>query len=119
MFKIGEKTGIDLQGEISGVIPTPEWKAKVFNGDIWRLGDTYNSSIGQYGFQVTPIQMVRAVAGIANYGILPTPHVLIEDMDSKNNKIYLDINKEYMDIIHEGMRQAVTEGTAQSLNLKV
>jgi penicillin-binding protein 2 len=79
MFGIAEKTGVDLIGEKSGVIPTPEWKAKTFKGDIWRVGDTYNTSIGQYGFQVTPISMVRAIGGIANMGTILTPHLKIAD----------------------------------------
>jgi penicillin-binding protein 2 len=118
MFGIAQKTGIDLPGEKEGTIPTPEWKAKTFKGDAWRVGDTYNTSIGQYGFQVTPVQMVRAVAAIANGGTLLTPHVRLKDaaMESKTSKIQIDQDK--MKYIKEGMRRAVTEGTAQSLNLK-
>lgn len=51
-----------MNGEIGGVIPNPDWKKRVFKGDAWRLGDTYNTSIGQYGFQVTPIQIARSIA---------------------------------------------------------
>ncbi len=118
LFGISHKTGIDLLGEKEGVIPTPEWKAKIFKGDIWRVGDTYNTSIGQYGFQVTPIQMVRAVASIANNGILVTPHVVLGDEELNNKIEKIDIDIEKMKIIHDGMRRAVTEGTAMSLNLK-
>ena len=50
------------------VIPTPEWKAKTFDGDIWRLGDTYNSAIGQYGFSVSPIQILGMTMILANEG---------------------------------------------------
>jgi len=59
-----------------GVVPTPEWKAANFNGDIWRLGDTYHTAIGQYGFQVTPIQVARAIGAVANNGMLLSPTVL-------------------------------------------
>jgi penicillin-binding protein 2 len=117
MFGISDKTGIDLGGEKSGIIPTPEWKAKTFKGDAWRVGDTYNTSIGQYGFQVTPIQMVRAVAGIASMGIIPTPHLQLADTSYESKITTLDIDKNKMKIIHDGMRRAVTEGTAQALNL--
>lgn len=117
MFGISDKTGIDLGGEKSGTIPTPEWKAKTFNGDIWRVGDTYNTSIGQYGFQVTPIQMVRAVAGIASMGIIPTPHLRLADASYESKITTLDIDKDKMKVIQDGMRHVVTEGTAQALNL--
>lgn len=117
MFGISDKTGIDLGGEKSGIIPTPEWKAKTFKGDAWRVGDTYNTSIGQYGFQVTPIQMVRAVAGIASMGIIPTPHLRLADASYESKITTLDIDKSKMKVIHDGMRRVVTEGTAQALNL--
>jgi len=119
MFGISDKTGIDLGGEKAGVIPTPEWKAKTFKGDAWRVGDTYNTSIGQYGFQVTPIQMVRAVAGIASMGTVPTPHLSLDDASYESKITTLDIDKDKMKVIQSGMRRAVTEGTAQALNLSI
>lgn len=117
IFGITKKTGIDLGGEKNGVIPNPEWKAKTFDGEIWRIGDTYNSSIGQYGFQVTPIQMVKSVAGIANFGLMPVPHIIMNDDSFESQKITLPIDIESMKVIHEGMRMAVTEGTATTLYL--
>ncbi|MCC6323865.1 hypothetical protein IT400_03695 [Candidatus Nomurabacteria bacterium] len=116
-FGISQKTGIDLNGEKEGNIPTPEWKALKFKGEPWRLGDTYNTSIGQYGFQVTPIQMVRAVASIANGGTLLTPHITVGDKILEAKKTTLPINPEAMKVIKEGMRMAVTEGTATALNI--
>jgi penicillin-binding protein 2 len=117
-FGISLKTGIDLAGEKEGVIPTPEWKALKFKGDLWRVGDTYNSSIGQYGFQVTPLQMVRAVAAIANEGTLLTPHLVAGDKFRESQKTKLPINQDAMKVVKEGMRMAVTEGTATALNIK-
>lgn len=117
MFGITQKTGIDLTGEKEGVIPNPEWKKKTFNGEMWRVGDTYNSAIGQYGFQVTPIQMVKATAGIASFGIMPVPHIRHEDASFDSQKIVLPIDNEKMKVVHEGMRMAVTEGTATALNI--
>ena len=58
------------------MIPDPAWKEKTFNGEIWRIGDTYNTAIGQYGLQITPIQAVTAVAALANGGKLVTPSIL-------------------------------------------
>jgi len=117
LFGIGEKTGIDLNGEQDGTIPTPEWKAKMFKGDIWRVGDTYNTSIGQYGFQVTPIQMAKAVAGLANMGTFYTPHILTSDKDTEKNKTTESIEEDSIKIIQEGMRMAVTSGTCTALNI--
>jgi penicillin-binding protein 2 len=118
LFGIADKTGVDLGGEKIGTIPTPEWKAKTFNGDIWRVGDTYNTSIGQYGFQTTPLAMARAVAGIANNGVIPTPHVKLSDpaYEAKITTIP-NIDTESMKVIRDAMRHAVTEGTATALNL--
>lgn len=117
IFGIGEKTGIDLNGEKAGVIPTPDWKTKTFKGDPWRIGDTYNTSIGQYGFQVTPTQMVRAVSGIANLGEVYTPHLIKDDQNFQDKVSNLPIDQSKMKIIWEGMRMAVTEGTCMALNL--
>lgn len=117
MFGISDKTGIDLGGEKVGNIPTPEWKAKTFKGEIWRVGDTYNTAIGQYGFQVTPIQMVRAVSGIANFGTMPTPHVLLDDIAFGSKQTTLQIDTDKMKVVQDGMRQVVTDGTATALNL--
>ena len=117
MFGIADKTGIDIGGEKIGNIPTPEWKAKTFKGEIWRVGDTYNTSIGQYGFQVTPLQMARAVAGIATDGSLPTPHLRRDDKSMESNQKKLEIDSSKMATIKEGMRSVVTEGTGTALNL--
>ena len=116
-FGISKKTGVDLIGEKTGVIPNPEWKAETFNGDSWRVGDTYNSSIGQYGFQVTPIQMVRAVAGIANFGTIPTPHIKINDSTFDDKKTIFPVDSQKMKVIQEGMRDAVLGGTTRALNI--
>jgi len=117
IFGFGEKTGVDLPDEISGTIPSPEWKLLNFKGDPWRIGDTFNTSIGQYGFQVTPIEMTRAVGAIANYGKLVTPHLIKDDKEKENRYRIVDLPKEYFDVIHEGMRMAVTNGTASVLNV--
>jgi len=116
-FGIGEKTGVNIGGEKDGNVPTPEWKTKTFKGDPWRVGDTYNTAIGQYGFQVTPIQMVRAVAGIANMGVMQTPHITLADKDFESKQTIIPVDQEKMKVIHEGMRMAVTEGTCMALNL--
>lgn len=115
LFGLGDKTGVDLPGESVGIIPTPEWKKKNFNGDNWLLGNTYHTAIGQYGFQVTVIQAVRAVAALANNGTLVTPHVVSDAQTLSSVKIPLD--SKYFQVPKEGMRLGVTEGIAQGLNV--
>ena len=117
LFGIGELTGIDLPDEKKGVIPNPQWKMENFKGDPWRIGDTYHTAIGQYGFQVTPIEMVRAVGAVANNGRLVTPHLLLGDSQKENLFSAIDLKKGYFEIVHNGMRQAVTYGTAIALNV--
>jgi penicillin-binding protein 2 len=117
LFGFGDKTGIDLPDEKQGTIPSPEWKIKNFKGDPWRIGDTYHTAIGQYGFQVTPIEIVRAVGAIANNGKLLTPHLILGDTEKENQFFLVNLKKEYFDVVHEGMRDAVTFGTAASLNV--
>lgn len=114
-FGIGEETGINLY-ESKGIIPSPEWKKENFDGEVWRLGDTYNTAIGQYGFQVTPIQMVRAIGAIANNGWIVTPTVLFGDQINLK-KIPIDIPQKFFDIVKEGMRESVLSGTAKGLNI--
>ncbi len=116
LFALDQKTGVDLPGESSGVIPNPAWKAKNFKGDIWRLGDTYHTAIGQYGTQVTPIEMLRAVGAIANDGTLLTPHILYKD-ESMQKSVSVGIDPSYFQIVKEGMRQTVTSGTAVAINV--
>lgn len=113
-FGVDSLTGIDLGGEAKGNIPTPEWKEKVF-GDGWRLGDTYNSSIGQFGFLVTPIGLVRLTGAIATNGKLITPKIKMGD-ELTYKKVNLQVNDEWYKVVQSGMRMVVTEGTAKNLN---
>lgn len=114
LFGIGEKTGIDAGNEREGTVPSIAWKGKHFPGDPWRVGDTYNTSIGQYGWQVTPIQILRAIAGVASRGTLVTPTITKVDTPIKATK--LPFATEDYDVVHEGMRMVVTEGTGIALN---
>ncbi len=115
MFGIGEKTGVDLSGERQGNIPSVAWKAKRFPGDPWRIGDTYNTSIGQYGFQVTPIQMVRAVAALAAKGKLQTP-TIVKTTIAEHPGNPLPLRSDVYGPVHEGMRMSVTEGSTKALD---
>src|ERR1700723_3362548 len=71
---LGQKTGIDLPQEVSGVMPSEEWKIKNFK-QKWYAGETISVGIGQGAVAVTPIQLARAIGGIASGGLLVRPHV--------------------------------------------
>ena len=116
MFGLNTPTGIDLTGEKFGTIPSPEWKAKMFSGEPWRLGDTYHTVIGQYGFQLTLAEAIRMVASIANNGVLLTPHLVV-DPSQRTERSQIDISPDKFAIIREGMRDAVMSGTETGLNV--
>ena len=116
LFGLGSTTGFILPGEAAGVIPTPAWKARVFPNDpTWRTGDTYHTSIGQYGFQITPLQAVRYVAAIGNGGKLLTPQLTASSTPKWKD---IGIPDEHLQVVREGMRLAVTSTRKDStLNL--
>jgi penicillin-binding protein 2 len=105
-------TGIQLPGEASGFIPTPAWKLQHFK-ESWNIGDTYHTAIGQYSTQITPIEEARAIAAIANGGMFVTPTLL------KNAPLQgesLTVSPDALQIVREGMRKGVTDGTSIGLN---
>lgn len=115
LFGFASTTGIDLPAEVSGNIPSPEWKKKIFNED-WLVGNTYHTSIGQYGFQITPLELIRAVASLANGGYLVTPHVLNTLVTSSTS---LNLSPKNLKVIQEGMHMVVHDegGTSKQLNI--
>jgi penicillin-binding protein 2 len=113
MFGFATTTGVDLPGEQYGIVPSQEWKKKVF-GEEWLVGNTYHTAIGQYGFQITPLELIRAIASIANGGTLVTPHVY-EGMTT--GMTLLPLKKEDLAVIREGMRRGVLEGTGRVLDM--
>ena len=74
MLGLAQKTGIDLPQEVSGVMPSEEWKIRNFK-QKWYAGETISVGIGQGAVAVTPMQLARAISGIASGGILVRPHV--------------------------------------------
>ncbi|KWQ04769.1 penicillin-binding protein 2 [Acinetobacter harbinensis] len=81
-FGFGEKTGVDLPSESTGLYPNPEWKMRTRKSK-WLKGETISVSIGQGAFTATPLQLGMATAIIANQGAHITPHVLRESHGAK------------------------------------
>ena len=117
LFGFGIGSDNPFFGDTAGTIPNPKWKAENFEDGIWRLGDTYHTVIGQYGVQVTPFQMLRAIAAIANSGELMEPTILLGDNTWNAQKENLLIAQEDLQVIREGLRQGVLIGTASGLNI--
>src|ERR1700690_770822 len=80
MLGFGQKTGIDLPQEVSGIMPSEEWKIRNYK-QKWFAGETISVGIGQGAVAVTPIQLARAIGGIASGGVLRRPHVISPDND--------------------------------------
>jgi penicillin-binding protein 2 len=72
---LGQKTGIDLPNEVSGVMPSEEWKIRNFK-QKWFAGETISVGIGQGAIAITPVQLMRAVAAVSTDGRLVVPHVV-------------------------------------------
>ena len=117
LFGFGVGSDNPFFGDTAGTIPNPEWKAENFEDGVWRLGDTYHTVIGQYGVQVTPFQMLRAMTAIANNGELMEPTILLGDNTWNAQKENLPITQEDLQVIREGLRQGVLIGTASGLNI--
>jgi penicillin-binding protein 2 len=75
---LSQKTGVDLPGEASGVMPSTAWKMKNFH-DKWYAGEVISVGIGQGAVAVTPLQLARALGGIASGGVLRRPHLVFPD----------------------------------------
>jgi penicillin-binding protein 2 len=119
LFGLASTTGIDLKGDTGGIIPTPEWKARIFGeNDPWRVGNTYHTVIGQYGFQISPLHAVRFTAAIANGGKLLKPQLLASSTPEFTE---LGLNDANLQVAREGMRMAVMSdlprATVRSLNI--
>ena len=120
-FGFGKKTGIDLEGETSGLLPSQEWKKKRY-GQKWYAGDTVSVGIGQGYNLVTPMQLALATATLANNGIGYKPHLVrevrsahIDENHAVSNEplFNLEIKPAHFDLVRRAM-VAVTQpgGTA-------
>ncbi len=123
IFRADKETGIDLPGEVSGLVPSKDWK-EATKGEPWYVGDTYNISIGQGDLDVTPIWLNTYIGSIANGGKLMKPFVVKEIRDSTGDAVErispqvlseIPFDQQTIDIVKQGMRQTVLSGTATML----
>jgi len=108
----GQLTGIELRDEDgAGLLGDQAWKRKVY-GEPWTSVDTISSAIGQGPVLVTPLQMARLYAAVANGGWLVTPHLV----ERPTPRRWLGLKPETLRALRKGLRMVVTEGTATILN---
>ncbi len=121
-YGLGALTGIDLPGEAAGLVPDPAWKEEAID-EVWTLGDTYNFGIGQGYLTLTPLQLLRVAAAIANGGDVLVPHVVREIVDEEGNVLQrverevahkLNISDANLAIMREALRQAAVYGPART-----
>lgn len=105
-FGLGSTSGIELPGEVAGLVPNDGWKRENM-GERWYLGDTYHLSIGQGNLTVTPLQINGVTNIIASRGLKCTPSVL---KDAKNECKDLKISSKTLDLVTEGMKAACKSG---------
>ena len=122
-FGFGSEAHVDVKGEGAGVIPDQAWKEKEL-GTKWVLGDTYNASIGQGNILVTPLQLARAYAALANGGKMVQPFLVKTVMDKDKNIIMENkpvitpidmVDDAYFAIMRTALRETVRDGSARRL----
>lgn len=121
-FGFGEKTGIDLPNEKSGLMPSPKWKKETYDKN-WLPGETISVSIGQGYFLATPLQIANATAMTASKGQHITPHLLkssdgsaeIDIITKPDGKIDFDGKPSDWTRMHDAMEETVKRGTARSI----
>jgi penicillin-binding protein 2 len=128
-FGLASKTGVDLPNEMTGVMPSTQWEWRNYHQKYY-AGNTISVGIGQGETQVTPIQLMRALAGIASNGHLVRPHVVAEDqLPAQYRQAVLEsfpgsgdkavsLNTDTWMTITEGMAAATTTGTAAASHIE-
>ncbi len=119
---LGHPTGIDLPGEGEGLVPTPEWRNRLFRRNLtdrpWSSGDNVNLAVGQGDLQADPLQMAVAYSAIANGGRIVTPHIglRVEDNDGRilqqiepGAKRRIDISSSTRSAIMQGLTAAAND----------
>lgn len=124
-FGFGQKTGVDIDGEQTGTLPTREWKAKRFPKDPKvHVGDQVSLGIGQGFNAFTPLQLAYATAILANNGVAFKPHLVKRIQDSKTNEgrltqpepaYTIKLKPEHIQAVKEGLEGVVLEGTSAAV----
>lgn len=122
---LGEPTGIELAGEVAGTIPSPSTKQDLV-GEPWYPGDSVNMSIGQGAVTVTPLQVARMMASIANGGTLLQPHLLLYAVERDRSKTAVApvvqrenlYGAQTLAVLREGLRAAAERGTGRASAVK-
>jgi penicillin-binding protein 2 len=118
-FSFGRKTGIDIEGELLGVLPSRAWKRERFN-DKWYLGDSISAGIGQGYNAFTPMQQAQAIAIIANDGVALIPHLVKSVENVKDGTVRqialqptqaLNVKPEHLAVIKNALVGVPREGT--------
>ncbi len=126
-FGFGEKSGIDLSGEKTGLLPSKEWKRQQHN-QSWYPGETLITGIGQGYLQVTPIQLAKATATLANKGKIVTPFLVknsVNTEDSEPEKVTptdnITIKSENINTIISAMINVIHDphGTAKGISKNI
>jgi penicillin-binding protein 2 len=127
-FGLSQKTGIDLPNEMAGIMPSSQWEMKNYH-QKWYAGSTISVGIGQGETQVTPLQLARALSGIASNGHLVRPHVVasdqlpadfrqaIQDSFPGSADKTVPLNEDTWMTITDAMAAATTTGTAAAAHL--
>jgi len=125
-FGFGQKTGIDLENEKTGVLPSKEWKRQRFArnklAQAWQGGDTVNIGIGQGFNSYTVLQLAHAVANLANNGVVMKPHLvkIIEDAATRqrtltvpHESMRIPLKQENIDVVKRAMIGVSELGTGR------
>ncbi len=117
-FGFGQRLGIDLPNEKSGLVPTPEYYDRAYRGRPWKFSNIYSISIGEGENLVVPLQMANFAAIVANRGYYITPHIVKsigkdgKPLPQYTEKHYTAIDAKYFDIAVDAMEAVVDHGTA-------
>ncbi len=115
MLGLGQRTGVDLPQEVTGVMPSEQWKIRNFK-QKWYAGETISVGIGQGAVATTPIQLARAIGGIASGGVLRRPHVAFPDQLPPNVRPVSDIPDEVRVPIDPANWETITDAMADVVN---
>ncbi len=126
-YGLGAPTGIELNGERAGIVPSTEWKQRT-RKEPWYPGETISAAIGQGYVSVTPLQMASAMAAVANGGVLYKPRLVrsIRERSTGQSRDILPTEKsivsmdsESFAVLHQALKGVVTEGTGKRAQSKI